>query len=171
MLTTDRYLQGVFGVWRSKRTMLQVTPTHVRWRRLRNATVVDRAEISRFEIQSVLFELVNISADAFGQIDESARRANLVTMQGGHIPFLEAETAHDLLGRSSNLTATLNGAFSFAARTDDSLLSRSSTPSSTPCFGDWVTEREPHRLTLRRSRSIWHAFSRAVREYGILFSS
>ena len=165
----DRYLHGVFGVWRSERTTLQVTPTHVRWRRLRNSMVVDRAEIPRFEIQSVLFELVNLSADAFGQIDESVWRANLVTTQGGHIPFLEAETAHDLLGRASNLIATLNVPFSFAARTDGSLLSRSSTTSSTPYFGDWVTEREPHRLTLRRSRSIWHAFSRAVREYGILF--
>ena len=50
----DRYLHGVFGVWRSERTTLQVTPTHVRWRRLRNSMVVDRAEIPRFEIQSVL---------------------------------------------------------------------------------------------------------------------
>ena len=41
--------------------------------------VVDRAEIPRFEIQSVLLELVNPSADAFGQIDESVWRANLVT--------------------------------------------------------------------------------------------
>lgn len=165
----DRYLHGLFGVWRSERTMLQVTPTHVRWRRLRHSTVIDHAEIPRFEIKAVLFELVNISPDAFGHIEKSVWRANLVTTQGGHIPFLEAETAHDLLRGSSNLIATLNVSFSFAASTDGNILGTLSATSRTLQFRDWVAEREPHRLTLRRSRSIWRALSRAVHDYGILF--